>query len=58
METKTITITREEYNRLLEAEALLSALEAAGVDNWGGYGDALEMAEEWKKESDTLGAEK
>ena len=41
----TITITMEEYNRLTEAEEKLSCLEACGVDNWPGYGDAMEMYE-------------
>lgn len=38
-----VTISRKEYDRLLEAEAKLLALEAAGVDNWSGYGDAMEQ---------------
>jgi putative phage-type endonuclease len=38
-----VTITRKEYDRLLEAEAKLLALEAAGVDNWSGYDDAMEQ---------------
>ena len=31
---------------LLERDAFLSCLEAAGVDNWGGYDDAQEMMED------------
>jgi hypothetical protein len=54
--TKTVIISAEEYNRLLDAEALLIALQSAGVDNWAGYGDAIEMAEEWKREADEIGA--
>ena len=38
-----VTITRKEYDRLLEAEAKLIALEAAGVDNWSGYDDAMQQ---------------
>lgn len=38
-----VTISRKEYDRLLEAEAKLIALEAAGVDNWSGYDDAMEQ---------------
>lgn len=37
-----VTISRKEYDRLLAAEAKLQALEAAGVNNWSGYGDAME----------------
>jgi len=37
---KTITITLEEYNRLVEDSEFLNALEAAGVDNWEGYDEA------------------
>jgi hypothetical protein len=38
-----VTITKEEYERLQDREWFLNCLEAAGVDNWGGYGDAWEM---------------
>ena len=41
MEEK-ITITQKEYEDLLEASHKLEALEAAGVDNWDGYDDAME----------------
>ena len=41
MENK-VTITTEEYDRLLEAENKLDALEVAGVDNWEGYEFAME----------------
>lgn len=40
-----VTISRKEYDRLLEAEAMLLALQAAGVDNWTGYSDAMEQLE-------------
>ena len=39
---ETITITRAEYDQLLSDQRLLHALQAAGVDNWNGYDDALE----------------
>lgn len=39
----TITISQARYDELLEAEAMLYALEVAGVDNWDGYGTALEI---------------
>lgn len=38
-----VTISRKEYDRLLQAEAKLLALETAGVDNWSGYDDAMEQ---------------
>lgn len=33
----------EEYTRLLERDEFLSALEAAGVDNWEGYDAAIRI---------------
>lgn len=41
-----VTIPRAEYSRLVDAKARLDALEAAGVDNWIGYDDAMSMLEE------------
>jgi hypothetical protein len=46
MEQEMVTITKAEYERLLESEAFLECLEAVGVDNWVGYDDAREMMEE------------
>lgn len=40
--TETITISKLEYNRLLEHSNKLSALESYGVDNWQGYDDAMQ----------------
>lgn len=37
-----IIIAREAYDRLKSSQALLTALENAGVDNWDGYDFALE----------------
>lgn len=37
-----ITIDRKRYEELLEAERMLAALHAAGVDNWDGYEFAME----------------
>lgn len=50
MSEKTITITIEEYDELLEDSRFLCALQGAGVDNWNGYENAQEMIEEWDKE--------
>ena len=36
MTIETVTITREEYESLLEDAARLRNLEARGVDNWEG----------------------
>ena len=39
---ETVTLSREQYDELLQDQALLRALEAAGVDNWDGWSVALE----------------
>ena len=36
-EKETITITKAEYEQLLESEAQLDFLAALGVDNWSEY---------------------
>jgi hypothetical protein len=38
-----ITITMEEFNTLTSKAEMLDCLEACGVDNWGGYGEAMDM---------------
>lgn len=45
-----ITISRSEYEGLIQSEAKLNALEMAGVDNWEGYSDALATLEPVKEE--------
>jgi hypothetical protein len=42
-ETVTITITKKEYNDLLEDSRMLQCLENAGVDNWVCYSVALKV---------------
>lgn len=42
-----ITITRIEYNRLVDNDTWLDCLEAAGVDTWEGYEDALLIKEQY-----------
>lgn len=37
-----ITMTKPEYDKLCEAYDKLEALECYGVDNWEGYGEAME----------------
>ena len=39
----TVTISASEYKQLLKAQAKLDALEGAGVDNWQGYDDAMDL---------------
>lgn len=46
MTEEMITITRKEYESLKDAQDLLECLKGAGVDNWCGYDDAIEMYEE------------
>ena len=46
----TVTISKEEYDSLLEASDKLLALEGAGVDNWEGYDEAMEMMREMSEE--------
>jgi hypothetical protein len=41
-----ITIPAGRFEELTNAEATLSALEAAGVDNWEGYDHAMEILNE------------
>lgn len=45
-EEETVTITKKEYDDLLKDSEWLSCLEAAGVDNWQGYEDAIQMLKE------------
>lgn len=47
---KTVTISNEEYESLLEDRRFLRALEAAGVDNWEGYQYAFEDEDEFDEE--------
>lgn len=41
-----ITISKKEYEKLLERSNWLDCLEVAGVDNWEGISYALELASE------------
>jgi hypothetical protein len=45
-EIETIILTRKEYDSLVADAKFMRALEAAGVDNWEGYGIAQDMNEE------------
>lgn len=41
-----ITITKEEYDKLVDEKKFLDALRGAGVDNWDGFDYALELYNE------------
>lgn len=43
---KMVTITEKEYRALRRDSHELSALEEFGVDNWSGYGDAMQSLED------------
>lgn len=45
-ENEKVTITKEQYDELLEDQRFLRCLEHAGVDNWEGYDFALEYFNE------------
>ena len=49
MNEEMVTITKEEYDNLLDSDSKLSALEGAGVDNWEGYDYAMEEYEAEKE---------
>lgn len=42
MEEEKVTITKQRFDELRKAEAVLNALEAGGVDNWEWYSKSLE----------------
>lgn len=46
MNEETVTISKKEYESLLEDRKWLQALEGAGVDNWQGYDYARELMNE------------
>lgn len=46
-EPEMVLIPKSEYKKLLDRDAWLSALEAAGVDNWDGFDVAKDILEEW-----------
>lgn len=40
-----VTITKAEYDRLVSSNEELYCLEVVGVDNWEGYGTAMQLFE-------------
>ena len=43
---ETVTITKDEYIQLLNDSIQLATLQSYGVDNWEGYGPAMQDFEE------------
>lgn len=41
-----IAISQEDYDQLIKDQKWLRALEAAGVDNWEGCSEALELIDD------------
>lgn len=47
-----VTISKQEYDRLVEDSEWLSYLEAAGVDNWEGVDEAMQIRKKDKQLED------
>lgn len=47
-----ITIPKSEYDKLCEDSEWLSCLEAAGVDNWDGFDEAINIRKEMEENDD------
>ncbi len=45
-------VPKEKYDELKKDAEMYYALRAAGVDNWDGYGYAMEILEEWAEEDE------
>jgi hypothetical protein len=52
MENEMVTISKKLYDRLLDSEKMLRALQAGGVDNWEWYGDSLRDAGYFEDDDD------
>lgn len=48
-ETK-VSISLEEYSKLLDRDQKLRALKVVGVHNWEGYDEAWSILQEWNSE--------
>ena len=44
--SETVTISKKEYEQLLEDSKFLQALRDSGVDNWEGYSEAYRILAE------------
>lgn len=49
---KKIEQLEKENRELKKRDLKLEALEQAGVDNWDGYGDAMDLLAEWNGEEE------
>lgn len=47
--TEMVTISKREYEDLLESQEWLNALECAGVDNWCGYDYAKDVLRDMRE---------
>lgn len=50
--SETVTISKDEYNDLIESQKMLLCLQDAGVDNWDGYDFAFELLAEYDENED------
>ena len=48
--TETITISTREYEQLLKDQLWLQCLEEAGIDNWEGFDEALNIWREYENQ--------
>ena len=51
---ETVTISKTKYDRLIDSERMLRALEAGGVDDWEWYHESLKQAGYYDDEEDDL----
>lgn len=51
MEEPTVTITKKEYDHLVDRDFKLSCLENGGVENWDWYDSSLEYYHQCQEES-------
>lgn len=49
-EEETITISKKQYDQLMEDSLWLQCLSEAGVDNWSGIDEAWEILSEYEKD--------
>ncbi len=54
MNDKMIEISESEYYELIDQVMFLSALFEAGVDNWSGYDQAIQIKDEWDNEEENV----
>lgn len=46
-----VTMSQSEYGKMKLDQDLLEALRQTGVDNWDGWGDALELFYSWQEDT-------